>query len=114
MKYKAEFCDIARDSLKEGISKNALAAKFGVSIQTLFNWQKKQPEFKEAVEEGLAFSEKWWEDRGRDACSGDNFNAAVWIFTMKNRFGWKDRQDVTSDDEPLQINIVRYGKENAN
>ena len=29
------------------------------------------------------------------------FNVAGWIFIMKNKFKWTDRQDITSDGESL-------------
>ena len=35
---------------------------------------------------------------------GEDGNATVWIFSMKNMFGWRDKQDVdhTSGGKPVQ------------
>ena len=36
----------------------------------------------------------WWERRGRDMAIGKDGNPTVWIFNMKNRFGWRDKQEI--------------------
>lgn len=41
----------------------------------------------------------WWERRGREMASGEDGNATVWIFNMKNRFGWRDKQEVDHRSE---------------
>ena len=34
----------------------------------------------------------WWERHGRKMTTGEaDGNATVWIFNMKNRFGWNDK-----------------------
>lgn len=33
------------------------------------------------------------------------FNAMSWKYNMSNRFGWKERNDVTTDGEPLNISF---------
>lgn len=36
----------------------------------------------------------WWEKRGREMATGEDGNPTVWIFNMKNRFGWRDKTEV--------------------
>lgn len=51
-------------------------------------------EFRLAEKTRQALCEIWWERRGREMAAGSDGNATVWIFNMKNRFGWRDKQDI--------------------
>lgn len=51
-------------------------------------------EFRETERQARALCEVWWERRGRAMASGDDGNATVWIFNMKNRFAWRDKTEV--------------------
>ncbi len=50
---------------------------------------------------------KFWEEKGIEG----KINASVWIFNMKNRFGWRDRQDTKSEKEEkienIEVSIVK-------
>ena len=60
-----------------------------------YRWLKDEPEFAEIIELGHELAQAWWERLGRQGASGAvQVNPALWIFTMKNRFGWTDRQHV--------------------
>lgn len=37
---------------------------------------------------------------------GGGFNSPAWQFNMQNRFGWKLKTDVTTDDKPLRPMVV--------
>jgi hypothetical protein len=60
-------------------------------------------EFRGTVKKAKALCEVWWERQGRRMATGADGNATVWIFNMKNRFGWHDKQavDHTSSDGSL-------------
>lgn len=115
MRYSPEFCTIVVEAMRGGMSRKALAGELGASYRSIGNWEKEHPEFAKALEEGKDASLHYWEQQGIKGMNGQikGFQAAVWIFNMKNRFGWRDKQDVTSDDGPLQINIVRYEPKDA-
>lgn len=51
-------------------------------------------EFRIAEKERQALCEVWWERQGRKMTVEGQGNATVWIFNMKNRFGWRDRQEI--------------------
>lgn len=34
------------------------------------------------------------------------FNAMSWKYNMSNRFGWKERQDMTTDDEKIETTVI--------
>ena len=59
----------------------------------------------------------WWERQGRKMTTGADGNATVWIFNMKNRFSWHDKQQVdhTSSDESMKpvdrVEISIVGKD---
>lgn len=68
-------------------------------------------EFRATEKERQALCEVWWERQGRRMTEEGQGNATVWIFNMKNRFGWRDRQDYnhTSEDfsmSPTRIEVV--------
>lgn len=77
-------------------------------------WQtllKDSAEFRFAERHARTLCEVWWERRGREMATGSEGNATVWIFNMKNRFNWRDKQDVdhTTKGEPVH-QAVDYSK----
>ena len=112
-KYNPEKCEEAKSLLSQGYSKEATAGALGIGKTALYDWIERYPEFANAIKEGEAASQQWWEDRGRKSCDGDNFNATVWVMTMKNRFNWRDKQEITGEDGgPLAVKIVKeYAKD---
>lgn len=65
--------------------------------------QKREPEFSEAIKEGRQLAEVWWIGQGKKGLftpEGIKFNAVTWIFNMKNRFQWKDKQEFQHSNDP--------------
>jgi len=112
-KYSPEMCGKAREHFKEGYGMPTLGAALGVGHTSVYNWRKVHPEFDKACSEGEETALLWWENKGREGMTGkiSGFNAAVWIFNMKNKFGWRDKQEISGDAEaPLTIEIVKLGE----
>jgi hypothetical protein len=94
--------------MAKGLSFESFAGRIGVSRRVLYDWLDAHEEFLHAKEIGAEKSLLRWEMAGirgyfaekiRDdeALSGfrtdkQELIPAVWIFNMKNRFGWRDRQ----------------------
>ena len=99
-KYRKEMCQELIDSMSEGFSKEATAAKLGISKDTLYRWDKEHPEFSDAIKEGEIKSQLFWEEIGMDGMRGkiQGFNATTWIFNMKNRHNWTDKKEVSGPD----------------
>jgi len=56
-------------------------------------WLQEEPEFSETIKKGRKLSEQWWNDIGIQGTVGKlPINPTMWIFNMKNRFRWTDRQ----------------------
>jgi len=91
--YEPRFCEMLISHMAQGFSFDSFGAEINKTRDTLYRWEKRYPEFKEAKQLGFVLCRKWWENLGRGGAAGKikNFNAAVWIFNMKNRFAWKDR-----------------------
>ena len=112
--YKPEYCNQLIEHMARGLSYESFAGSIGVSKQTIYDWEKVNKEFLDAKEIGLEKSRIFWEEIGidhiinvsesfgKDAGSkSTSLNSTVWIFNMKNRFGWRDKQP----DEQDNINI---------
>lgn len=100
--YKPEYCEAVVEFMAKGYSIEAFAGFIGVTKQTIYNWKESFPEFLDAVQLGTAKCQYWWEQQGNTSLhDGKNFSDRTWKFNMQNRFKWKDRQDVTSDDEKI-------------
>lgn len=112
-KYRREMCEVAEAFLSEGYSKEALAGNLRIAKDTLYRWIEEHGQFSDAIKRGEAAGQVMWETMGLDGAQGkiEGFNAAAWIFNMKNRHGWRDKQEVTGGGGvALVINVVKHGE----
>lgn len=68
-----------------------IAKRIGFNRTTLWRWNDKHPEFCEAIKKGVA---KCLEEGLLTAGMAGHYNAAIAIFTAKNKLGWTDKQEV--------------------
>jgi len=106
-KYKPEYCDTVIEVMEKGFSKEAVAGHIGISKDTLYKWIKKHEEFSDSIKRGVEISRVFWEELGIEMVTAGQGNAASWIFNMKNRFGWKDKKEITgAEGQPLGVVIL--------
>lgn len=105
-KYKQEYCQQLIDHMAQGLSFESFAGVIGVHDETLRNWSTKYPEFFAARKIGYAKNQVFWEKLGLAGAAGkvDGFNSAAWIFNMKNRFRWRDRQEIEHGGS-MELNV---------
>lgn len=95
--YKSEYCLELIKHMADGFSFEAFGAIAHCCKDTLYEWLKKHPEFADAKRLAESYGRYFWEKAGQDGMTctdGERFNATVWVFNMKNRFGWRDSKDV--------------------
>ena len=117
-KYKEEYCELLIEHMNQGLSYESFAGAVGASRQALYDWEKVHEEFAQAKEIAWERSRVFWEKLGIDhilntsesttgiGSSSKSLNASVWIFNMKNRFGWRDKQP---DEHDTVINNNTVG-----
>ena len=93
-KYKPEYCELVVKLAEEGASITELALHIDVDRHTLNEWEKVHPEFSTALKRARALQESWWEKEARVSLRDKDFNHVLWYMNMKNRFGWRDKQEV--------------------
>lgn len=110
-KYKSQFCAGLIEHMSKGLSFESFAAVIDVSRDTLYEWDKSHADFSDAKREAYAKNLLFWENHGIEGLystteydqrtgkptSSKSMNATVWIFNMKNRHKWRDRQADESD-----------------
>lgn len=79
---------------EEVFTVTGLAAFLGVSRETLHDWQHHKPHFSDTIKEAKVKIEAQME---QNALRG-NTNTAFTIFSLKNNFGWKEKQEVATSD----------------
>lgn len=97
--------DLMIDCGQEGGSAVEARCLLGIGESAWETLLEDSEEFRGTEKQRQALCEVWWERRGRKMAEGDDGNATVWIFNMKNRFGWRDKQEIdhrTPDGIQLQ------------
>jgi hypothetical protein len=106
-KYNSQYCSELIDHMALGFSFESFAGKIDVCEDTLFEWLKQHEDFSESYKHARAKCRIFWEELGIvGTTEGKNFNATTWVFNMKNRFRWTDRQDVTTGGEKLDSLVI--------
>ena len=73
-----------------GHSLQSFAGEIGCSRDTLYAWEKRHPEFANAVDLGEIKCLYYWERLGIQALTSlKRFNARVWILTVRNLPAWR-------------------------
>jgi len=90
----------------EGASDAEVKHALKISNDLFARWLDEEPEFAEAIKDGRQASEAWWSKLGRQGATGAEINPTVWIFNMKNRFGWRDKQEVSGADGGALVKFV--------
>jgi len=109
-----DWYDYILSEMSEGASLQEIKAHFDISNTLHERWMGEEPEYKETIKRGKELSEAWWQKQGRVHLQNKEFSATLWYMNMKNRFGWKDRQDITSDDKTINQVLVKFvGEDDA-
>lgn len=103
-KYKSEYCEQLIEHMSKGLSYESFAGTAGVHRSVLYDWEDTYPEWKDAKETAFSKCLLFWErlgidnilnvseSFGKEGGTSKSLNGSVWIFNMKNRFKWRDKQ----------------------
>ena len=106
----------------KGMSDHEVAREIGISYECYQQWISEgvNEAFIQAYQLGRTFSRAWWDKQGRENLSARNFNASIYIWSMKMRFGLfdqlmipgfeKDYTDLDTQDRSVQSIEVRLKK----
>ena len=91
--FDNKYCDLLISHMATGKSYETFGAtkQLRISESTLRSWEEKYPEFSRAKAEGFRQNRNFWEDLAIDNLHSKTFNTTIWVFNMKNRFGWRDK-----------------------
>jgi len=94
---------------QEGGSKVETMCMLGIGDSAWDTLLANHEEFRLAERKRKLLCEMWWERQGRKMAVGADGNATVWVFNMKNRFGWRDKHDhdLTSSDGSMKPQIIK-------
>lgn len=101
-KYKPEYCQMLVDHMASGLSFESFAAVIDVNRDTLWEWLKVHEDFSDSQKVASDKCRLFWEKLGINEImnvseyqgGSKSLNSTVWIFNMKNRFGWRDKQEI--------------------
>lgn len=107
--YKPEYCEMLLEHMEQGFSLESFAGKVRVSRDTLYEWIKVHKEFSDTVSVAKSLSQYKWEELGREMMMGRAPGSvpSLYMFNMKNRFGWADQPKEAEEDKnkPLLIEM---------
>ena len=111
--YRPGHCATVIELGREGKSRAQIAAALDVARQTIADWEKRHPQFLDAMTRAHDLALAWWEDQGQtgiwSAPLGRTLNSAAYGLQMRNRFASEyGRPDTVVD---LNLDEVRASLE---
>lgn len=109
-KYKKKYCDDLIKHMKQGLSYETFGASIGVSKQTVYDWEKKHPEFIDSKRLAWGEYQLFWEKMGVHGSAGKlkGFNSTSFIYNMKCRFRnsetWAPNKEEESQNFTFNLN----------
>lgn len=106
LKYREDMPGKAYKVLSQGKGMQEVAYELKIAKDTLYQWldmtsPRYKPELADAIKEGLIAAEVWWREQGRSNLNSRTFSPTLWYMNMRNRYGWRDTVDLTTDGSPI-------------
>lgn len=92
-KYKAEYCDQARDRCLLGATDRELADMFSIQESTLNLWKEKHPEFMEALREGKENADDQIAKSLYEKAKGGDTTAMIFWLKNRRKHHWRDKHN---------------------
>lgn len=91
------------DCGQSGGSEVKMRCLIGIGDSAWYTLLEDSEEFRQTVKTAKGLCQVWWEDLGQNMAMTGDGNPTSWIFNMKNRFSWHDKQQVdhTSSDASM-------------
>ncbi len=109
--YRPEYCQMLIDHMSKGFSFQTFAPSINVGHSSVVRWlaDPEREDFRQARKIAEGRNRLFWESIGIAAVHGEieKFNATVWIFNMKNRFGWRDKIEAKVEVEHVEPYIIQ-------
>ncbi len=86
--YKSEFCEMLIQHMSQGLSYESFGAVVKCGRTTLYDWERKHPEWVKAKQEGTSVALKFWESllAAKAFGSKKEIDITAVIFCLKTRF----------------------------
>lgn len=98
--YDPKYCKMLIKHMEKGFSFESFGADVDCGRATLYRWEKEHEEFRDAKKIGHEKAFKKLEMAGLGMAFGKTKgNSTAWLFTMKNRFGWRDTHVIEFEGE---------------
>ena len=96
-----------------GGSLEEIKGMLDISDDLHYRWMEEEPEYSGTIKRAQRKAQLWWQTQGRVNLKDKDFSATLWYMNMKNRFGWRDKQEVdhTTGGEPLGVIVLPSKKE---
>lgn len=116
-KYKEEYCKKLIEHMSQGFSYDSFPAEVNCGLQTLYDWEKRYPEWEKAKAEAFAASQKFYETRLIAKISGmpvgnkdfkkKEISDRLLEFALKTRFHktWGEKKQI---DHEVSIDNIRF------
>lgn len=96
---------------KQGYSDAEVAASMNITMRQFNSMLADNPTFNKLVEFGRTLSLAWWESQSRKNIGNKSFNTPLWVFTMKNKYGWADKIETTNANENVDLSLDQLRSE---
>lgn len=90
---------------RDGYSDAEVAAAMNISMRQFNTMLTDNPTFSKLVEFGRTLALAWWEGQARKNLGNKQFNTPLWVFTMKNKYGWADKVETTNTSENVNYDL---------
>lgn len=92
-KFNDEELKKIQEWMYEGKSIKQIARLLKVSRQWLHELMLGDSKLNDTIQLGKEYAEAWWEEQGQANLWNKEFNHQLFYMNMKNRFGWKDKNE---------------------
>lgn len=93
------------DHYRCGYSDAEVAADMNINMREFNAMLTDNPTFAKLIEFGRTLSLAWWESQARKNINNKSFNTPLWVFNMKNKYGWVDKVETTNANENVNLSL---------